>query len=439
MNDERVRPGHIAPARRTHGAWPTVILLSALYVFSYVDRQVLALLIEPVKSDLGIGDTQIALLIGTSFAIAYAVLSVPMGWLADRLNRKLLIVGGGLLWTITTAASAFASNFTMLMVLRIGVAVGEAALSPAALSMIADLFPRERRALPTGVYGMSGAVGATGAFVMVAAVIVIVGAGAWGLAPWRLTLLAVGLPGALLVLLFGISAREPVRAELIPSADGATVGTVLRNDRRFYIGLIPGVALMAIVNMGTLVWYPTHLIRAFGFSASEAGFWFGSAAAISAVTGTFLLLLGANALLRRGWTDAPVRVAMLAVVLGVPCIVGALLVRSAPLSLALVLVGETAMIGMANLPTLAIQLVTPNRQRGFFIATFFLFANLAGLGLGPLLATLTAETLMDGAGGAAIGRSLALVSACVAPFALGLLALARPAFAAAYERAQNGD
>lgn len=422
---------------RGAAAWPTVALLSALYVFSYVDRQVLALLVEPVKADLGIGDTQIALLIGTSFAIAYSILSVPMGALADRVDRRWLIVIGGLLWTGTTALSAFATDFWMLMLLRVGVAMGEAALSPAALSIIADLFPRERRAFPTSVYGMAGAVGATGAFVLVATVIVWVGAGAFGLAPWRLTLLAVGVPGVLLVLLFGLFVREPVRQEVASAGGSGLPFAEIASAPLFYLGMIPAVALMAIVNMGTLVWYPTHLIRRFGYSASEAGFAFGTIAVIAAVAGTFGLLMGANAWLRRGVTDAPVRVAMLATAIGGPCVIAGLLVENAPLSLALILLGESAMIGMANLPTLAIQLATPNRYRGVFIAAFFLLANLAGLGLGPLLATLVADMWLGGTAGGAIAQALAIVSMGVVPVAFVLLALARPAFARAYVRVQG--
>lgn len=181
-------------------AWWQVIVLTIAYIVSFVDRTIISLLVEPIKADLGIGDTQIALLQGVAFGLCYAIMGFPLGWLADRRSRRGLIAAGSTLWGVATAWCGAAGSFTQLFMARVGVGVGEASLSPAALSTISDLFPREKRGLAIGFYTMAVSLGSGLALILGGAVL------AWvatfprisvpllgPLAPWRMAFVSVGL------------------------------------------------------------------------------------------------------------------------------------------------------------------------------------------------------------------------------------------------------
>jgi len=197
--------------------WLTVGLLTIAYVFSFIDRYVLGLLIEPIKADLGLTDTQIGLLLGPAFAIFYATMGLPLGWLADRKNRVKIVAIGIAVWSIATAASGLARNFTHLFVARMSIGVGEATLSPCAMSIISDSFPPEKRSRPIAVYTMALSVGAGFASLLGAGVLTWAKSGGTmtlpgigELMPWQATFFIVGLPGLILSVLFFLL-REPAR------------------------------------------------------------------------------------------------------------------------------------------------------------------------------------------------------------------------------------
>ncbi|MBF8270217.1 MAG: lgoT, partial [Gammaproteobacteria bacterium] len=135
-------------------AWYVVVILFLAYTLAYIDRQIIALLVEPIKHDLQISDTEISLLQGFAFVIFYTITGIPLGRLADRKNRRLIISAGIFLWSIMTAVCGLARNFSNLFLARIGVGIGEACLTPAAYSMIADLFPKPKRGVPISFYAM---------------------------------------------------------------------------------------------------------------------------------------------------------------------------------------------------------------------------------------------------------------------------------------------
>ena len=153
-------------------AWYMVILLTVAYVFSFVDRYVLGLLIEPIKADLNLTDTQIGLLLGPAFAIFYATMGLPLGWLADRKRRTAIVAAGVFVWSIATAASGLAKSFAHMFAARMAVGIGEATLSPCAMSMISDSFPKERRGRPIAFYTMALSLGAALASLLSASVLV---------------------------------------------------------------------------------------------------------------------------------------------------------------------------------------------------------------------------------------------------------------------------
>ncbi|MCI0489999.1 MAG: MFS transporter, partial [Blastocatellia bacterium] len=198
-------------------AWYVVIILMVCYTLSFIDRQILSLLVKPIQRDLGINDTEMGLLQGAAFGIFYTLLGLPMGWLADRISRRNLIAVGVFFWSLTTALCAVAKSFGSLFFARMGVGVGEATLAPSAFSMISDYFPKERLGTALSVYamgifigsGLANIVGGTvvGSVVDMPAVdLPVIGT----IASWRLTFLIVGLPGILVGLLL-YSARHGLK------------------------------------------------------------------------------------------------------------------------------------------------------------------------------------------------------------------------------------
>jgi len=197
-------------------AWTVVAILIATAVLSYTDRQVLSLLVDPIRADLGISDTQVSLLLGTAFAVVYGIAGLPLGYLADRTSRRNLIFGGVLVWSIGTLACGFSQTFGQLFASRLVVGLGEAVLSPAAISLISDYFPPARRGMAVGCF-LSGIAMGIGASILIGGgVLHLVQLGALAntplatQAPWRLVLLVIGAPGLLWALAI-LAIREPVR------------------------------------------------------------------------------------------------------------------------------------------------------------------------------------------------------------------------------------
>jgi MFS family permease len=212
-------------------AWYVVGVLTFVYIFSFIDRQILNLLVRPIRRDLGISDTQMSLLMGLSFAVFYTLFGIPLGRLADSKSRRTIIAGGFALWSLFTAGCGLARNFGQMLLLRMGVGVGEAALSPAAYSIITDYFPPQRRATAISVYSMGIYLGSGLAFIIGGTVaglasqqelwqVPLVGA----TRPWQVVFFLVGLPGILLSLLL-YTVREPLRrgTRMIKNAQGQAV------------------------------------------------------------------------------------------------------------------------------------------------------------------------------------------------------------------------
>ena len=197
--------------------WVVTIILLIAFTFSFVDRQVLNLLVEPIRNDLAVTDTQISFLQGFAFALTYVLMSIPLGRMVDKFNRVGIMIGGVLVWSATTVACGLSRNYTQLLFARFGVGAGEAALTPAAWSVLSDYFPPERLARPISVYLMGPYLGAGLAMIAGAEVLdwsrtvdevslPLVGV----VAPWQATFIAVGLPGILIVMLLACI-REPTR------------------------------------------------------------------------------------------------------------------------------------------------------------------------------------------------------------------------------------
>ncbi len=390
-----------APYPSPRYAWYVVVVLFIAYTSSFIDRIIMSLLVEPIKRDLMLSDTQFSLLHGFAFAIFYTLMGLPLGWLADRSNRRRLISAGILLWSIMTAVCGITKTFATLFLARIGVGVGEAALSPSAYSMISDYFPPEKRAVPISMYSMGVFFGGGIAFILGGYVVQLT-AGATdvilpmigSVRPWQLTFFIVGLPGLLIVLLM-LTVKEPIRRDVVSLSDHPqspsteptileTLSFVFHNIRAYGMVLL-GTTLLATTSYGFFSWSPAFLMRTYGWEASDAGYAFGLIVLTLGTGGTLLGGILANRQLAKGILDSYMRVSMYS---GVAVLVFGC---AAPLmpspTLALLCLAPTVLsLGMhVGLAPAALNFITPNQLRGQVIAIYLFVLNLVGLGAGPTI------------------------------------------------------
>ena len=394
-------------------AWYVVALLTLAYVFSFIDRQILNLLVGPIQQDLGIGEKQMSLLMGASFAVFYTFFGIPLGRLADTWSRRWLVVLGIAFWSLMTAGCGLAHKFWQLALARMGVGVGEAALSPAAYSLIADYFPPERRSTALGVYGMGIYIGSGLALILGGLVVKFAAAQENAVLPlvgavrsWQVVFFIVGLPGLLVALLL-LTIREPVRqGTRKKSAAGVPPAVVvpplrevwayMSGNRGTFTCLYVGVATAALGIYGALAWVPTFFIRRHGWTAGDTGLVFGLIVGIGGTAGMATGGRLADWLHGRGKSDANLRVALLGVVAWLPF--GALypIVASAWWAAALLVPFYFFGSMPFGLAPAAIQQLMPNTMRGQASAIYLFVINLIGLGLGPtIVATLTQDVFQD--------------------------------------------
>ena len=413
-------------------AWYIVGLLCFMYVFSFVDRLILGLLAPSIGADLGITDTQLGLLIGTSFAIVYSIAGVPVAHFLDRANRKRILVAGILLWSLATLASGFAWNFTTLAILRAGVALGESVLTPAAVSLIADLFPRERRVLPMSLYAMMAALMGIGGLIIGAASLQLAElySEALGMEPWRLVLILVGVLPFLLGLLFAITVREPQRdrfdsigTEVLEPADTREFLAHLKRNRGFYIPFYLGAALIVLYLFAIMTWTPTLLIRGHGVATTDAGYLFGFVGMATGFLGAIawprlVILTG-----RRGWREPIILCTAISCIFGAPFMIIAPSIGNTAIFLAGMGVAVFAGTGITALLPLAVQAYGPPRLRARLMALVMLSQSLVGYGAGPPLVAALARRWPDDPG--AFGTAITLCGIVTVPAAALCYLLAR--------------
>ena len=393
------------------------------YTVAFIDRQILSLLIQPIKDDLGISDTQIGLLAGLAFAIFYSFIGIPIAKLADTKNRVTIISIGVALWTLMTALCGLTKTYFYLFLARIGVGVGEAALSPAAYSMIADYFPKEKLGRAIGVYVIGLYLGAGLAMLVGSAVISMVSSmplielpyyGA--IQPWQLTFLLVSIPG-ILVLLLLLSIKEPKRINhLDTQTDDQTsfkeVLIYLWGLRKIFVNLNIGICINGAVIAGFMVWIPEWLRRSFEINIVDAGIIYGLALLIFGSIGPFMGGWASDYLARKNYADAPMRTVLYAALLTIPF---AILMPLAPnLFFAVILLCIVTFLFSVpqGLPPVVMQLIAPNHMRAQTTAIFMLFSNLFSYAFGAaIIAVITDYIGYENA----LKYSMSIVSACMIP------------------------
>ncbi|MGE0830357.1 MAG: MFS transporter [Hyphomonadaceae bacterium] len=418
--------------------WYIVGLLTVLYMFSFLDRLIVLLLVEPLKADLHLADTQIGLLYGLGFGLVYTLAGLPLAHWIDRGRRIPIVVGGVLVWSASTVASAFANSFEMLLACRSGVAIGEAVLSPAAISLIADLFKREKRVLPTAIYVSTGAWMSSGAFVFGGATLALSTSlgPELGIAPWRLTFMLVGAPGILLGLLLLLSAKEPARRDSPPgaAAAGATnreLFAYIASGGRLWGYLFVIMTLQSIGNNAMAAWTATILIRSYHVAASEAGLLYGAAGVIGAVVGIIAWPWIATRWVKRGRKDAYLILLGAAIALIFSCIMTIGVYPPLFVVLGAVGLASFGLGAIAALPVMTIQAVSPPRMRARLAAGNLLAQGLVGAGLGSWLTAFLSEEVFQGP--FALGNSLITIAISFLPFILLFVYLARPWYVAAWD------
>jgi MFS family permease len=386
------------PPRRQ--AWWMVVALALAGVVSVLDRSILNIVVDPVRADLGLTDVQIGLLQGLAFGIFYATVGLPLGLTADRYSRRLVAIGGIVVWSLATVASAFAQSFESMFAARLLVGLGEAALSPAAISLIADLFPPMARGRPISVFLM-GQAAANGLGISI--ITGIAGASAAGhfagvplletLAPWRAAFFVSGLLGFAVVVAL-LPTREPPRRLAGPRrsvADQARTSLgFLTTHAGIFVPLYAGFAVCFLATYAAAAWNPTMLMRAFGVPRAQLGAVLGPLTMLFSVSGPLIGGLLVDRAMRRG--DSLARFGLLAI--APLCIVPSGLAVFAPnATVAMVLIASgpaaVAVIGTTMLALL--QSTVPPESRGFAVALTGLVNTIVGATTGPLLVSLLTE------------------------------------------------
>lgn len=413
------------------------------YTLSYIDRQILSMLVEPIKADLGISDTQIGLLQGLAFAVFYTLVGIPMGRLADNGNRKKLMAWGIFFWSLATALCGLAKTFGQLFAARVGVGVGEAALGPAAYSTLADLFPPERRSRAIGVYsigvylgiGLAAVIGGQVIGALADApplVLPLVGE----LAAWHITFLVVGLPGLLLAL-WVATLREPARRgaqrAVIPVSEviAFALGPRLRLLATHFIGF----SMLTMLFNATVFWMAPYLMRAHGMTPQQFGTQLGLTLAIAGGVGIFAGGVFADFLRRRGVATAELWPGVVSALGVLPFGIGTVQAADGATSLqyfaGFMFFSSFAFAAAAS----ALSIVCPNRLRGQISAVYLFFVNLAGIGIGSFLTGFFNDYVFHDPN--RVGDSISWIIAIAAPVAIVLLGLAMAPYRAAQRPAAD--
>ena len=422
---------HVTHTRKTLA----LVILMAIGSINYVDRQLLSLLIEPIRQDIQLSDTAFGLLTGLCFALFYASMGVPVAMLADRINRVRVVAVACTMWSVCTGLCGLAQNFWQLALARFGVGIGEAGGTAPSLSILSDYFTPEQRPAIIGLYTVNGPIGvfigiSLGGFI----------AAQYG---WRAAFFTVALMGVLLAPLLWLVVREPKRGatETKPTADDGEPAPSLMSTVRIFMQLptlrylLPASGLLAFVSYGLLNWIPAFLMREVGMSLEELSLWFGPAAGICMGLGIWgggaIVNVGAKRSLKAyAWAPA------IATLAGIPLLILAVFAADWRFALGLMFIPMVCIV-MYVAPALALtQNLAPLRARATATALLLLAFNLIGLGGGPLMIGIFSD--MFTALGFEFSLRWALIS--TVPFSLvavGLYALMARTIIADHETAAN--
>jgi MFS family permease len=435
-------------SQEPHNPWPSarrgwvlVALLALASVVSQFDRTVINLMVGPIKAEFGLNDTAFGALQSLAFGLFYVIACIPLGRIADNWSRRWLLAMCLGFWSVFAMASGLARSYWGLFLTRIGVAVGEASLTPAGLSMLSDHFPPERLGRPVAGYLMSAPVGQGLAFIGGGSLLTALAGSdlittGWlaGFEPWQAAFIIVGAPGLLLVPLFMLI-PEPVRR-------GARTGGLSAAETARLIGamwraLVPmfiGFAMVLLFSYSVAIWTPALLERVHGWNSAQIGWGFGLVLIAFGMTGVIVGGWANDWLAAKGHRDAPLKVAAAGFAVGGAAGVAAPLMPTAELTLAALAVA--LFFGQMPFPCAAtsLQLIVPNRARAQISAVYVTFTTLVGLGVGPTVIGLMNDFVF---GPDHIDKSMAVVIGCATPIMVGMMLLAMKPYRRFHEAAQG--
>jgi len=377
-------------------AWYVIFILTLANISSFIDRQILSLLVKPIKRDLHLTDTEMSLLMGLSFAIFYTLFGMMIGRLADRKSRRNIIIVGISIWSVMTTLCAGIANYTQFFLVRMGVGVGESTLSPSAFSLIADIFPKNRLATAMSIFSMGVFLGSGLATLIGSGIVAklptegMMNVPIFGeIYPWQMIFLYVGIPGLVIALLL-FTITEPSRKNAL-QVDGQTVKLsfsesfkIIFKHKKAYLLICFATACQALINYGCNAWVPTFISRTYGWEVPRAGAFFGLVVVISSILGVIFGGWYADKLTKEGKTDGRLRVGVLGGFLALISFYIPLLPKAewALLAISVPVFGLAAPFGAA---TAAIQEIMPNQVRALASSIFLFILNIVGIGLGPFL------------------------------------------------------
>lgn len=427
-------------------AWYVVLLCMLAYIFSFIDRQILALMIEPIKADLNLSDTQFSLLHGLAFSLFYAFMGLPLAYLADRFSRPKIIAVGIVFWSIATALCGLSKSFIQLFFSRMGVGVGEATLSPAAYSMFSDMFSKDKLGRAVAVYSSGSFVGGGIAFLVGGYVIgllknmslievPLLGA----IKAWQMAFILVGLPGVFIGLLFVLTVRDPQRKGQRLDAQGHVEKTSMKKAFKFikkhsttfgchYFGFtFYAMALYCLIS-----WTPAFYMRKYGLTPTEAGYMLGTVMLVANTLGVFCAGWLNDWFIQKGRKDAPMITGVMGIVgLIIPMIV---FTQVSELWLSVALLVPAMFFASFPMPisTTAMQMLAPNQIRAQISAVFLLISNLVAVGIGTTLVALMTDKIFGNP--LMVGMSLSIVGACSCVMAFILLKKGCKAFSVSMQQ-----
>ena len=375
--------------------YSAVGILTLAQIFAFIDRQIPSMLVEPIKQDFNLTDSQIALLGGAAFSIFYAIMALPIGYAVDRYKRTRVLGIGIFLWSLMTALAGLANSFGRLFGARIGVAVGEAVMAPTSVSLVSDYFPENKQGKPMGIItsGVYIGIGITllgGGFL----IDYLTELGGLNLPligyvkPWQATFMIVGVPG-LFVALGAFLLTEPKRfdekVEQGNMEGRQNVFLHINEHKKTLLPMFGGLIFMALIFYSFTFWAPTMMIRTYNISLTEAGFFLGIITIISSITGTIFAGSVVDYLRNRNYRDAPVRAAMFAVILAFPPIVLLSFVNTEIAAWICIFIYLFFISSFAPLGLLAVSGVSRGNVKGQLAAIHAFLMMAFGLSLGPQL------------------------------------------------------
>lgn len=377
-------------------AWYVIFVLTLANISSFIDRQILSLLVKPIKRDLHLTDTEMSLLMGLSFAIFYTLFGMMIGRLADRKSRRNIIIVGISIWSVMTTLCAGIVNYTQFFLVRMGVGVGESTLSPSAFSLIADIFPKNRLATAMSIFSMGVFLGSGLATLIGSGIVAklptegMMNVPVFGdIYPWQMIFLYIGIPGLVIALLL-FTITEPSRKNAL-QVDGQTVKlsflesfAIIFKHKKAYLLICFSTACQALINYGCNAWIPTFISRTYGWEVPRAGAFFGLVVVVSSILGVIFGGWYADKLTKEGKTDGRLRVGVLGGFLALISFYIPLLPKAewALLAISVPVFGLAAPFGAA---TAAIQEIMPNQVRALASSVFLFILNIVCIGLGPFL------------------------------------------------------